>query len=85
MTDEILNTFKNKIIDDTTNPSDLDFTPQDEARLTKDHAKSPLAHSPSELGEPTKTNLRTDRGSDKIARAADSTVKPRNNKIFGAD
>jgi len=78
--------FQNIEINDSDfNDTEPTFTAKNKAKLTRDHNTFPLSHSPSELGEPTKTNPGTDRGSDKIARAANSTVKPRNNKIFGAD
>jgi len=86
MTNDIPNTFKNKVINlSDSNKGDL-FTPADNARLTKDHAKSALAHSPSELGTPTKTNPRTDRGTDKQARINNSDIgKNRFNTLFKED
>jgi len=73
------------VIDDTTNPIGFDHTPADDARTTKDHNTFPLSHSPEQLGEPSKTNPRTDRSTDKQGRVRDGTIRPRNNRIFSRD
>jgi len=77
LTRDPIQTDDNFVIDDATNPIAFDDTPQDEARRTKNHNTISPAHSPEQLGEPTKTNPRTDRSTDKQARARSAN--------FGAD
>jgi len=72
LTHDPIDTDDNFVIDDTTNPTAFDDTPADAARRTKDHNDQGQAPN-------------TQRGTDKQGRAADSTIKPRNNRIFGAD